>query len=109
MNFQELLQTIDKQAFEQVLAHYHVEENERTEYYAFIDRLLQKEKQVEPGILNIRIIEDEEYPDINAGVLGEDGVNYAIDFIPWDICLGYEVEEASIEKIGKEEVASCRC
>lgn len=101
MNFQELLSIINLDTFKEVLTQWHVTEDEQLLYFDFIERLKDKKPVKSDNILHInkRIDEDIEEFDVGAE---EGGKTYAIDFIPWEEVLGYQVNINENETTNEE-------
>jgi len=104
MNFQELLRKVDDETFQRVLGEHHVKPEEQVEYQLFIQRLLEKTPQKEPGVLTIIKIPHDDWVQYEASIENNEG-SYALDFVPWEIVLGYDVNEEHVNDISVEEFA----
>jgi len=102
VNFQELLRKVNYETFKQVLVEHHVKPEEQVEYQLFIQRLLEKTPKKEPGVLTITKIPHDDWVEYEAG-LEKDGDSYALDFVPWEIVLGYDVNEDHVNDVSIEE------
>lgn len=103
MNFQELLNELDHDAFIEVLKKWNVDEKEQKQYLSFIEKLL----TMKPIETAAELMIDTTVEKFEVGVL-EDGRFCAIDFIDWDEVLAYTVNKEEIEKVTTiEEFAFC--
>lgn len=103
MIFQELLFIINLDTLKKVLTQWHVNEDEQILYFDFIERLKAKTAIKSDSTLLIDKRIDEDIEQFDVGV-EEDSKTYAIDFVPWEEVLGYQVNINENETT-KEEFA----
>lgn len=108
MILQEALHCIDIEKFQQILDAHRVSAREQDLYRSFIELLKQKipvpSKHRLVGGLRRYDYGNGEWEELEAFLVHEgENVEYALDFIPLEECLGYQMDEISIKTHGLEE------
>jgi hypothetical protein len=97
----EYLKSLNIKKFIQVMKKYKVTEREQESYLLFIERLITEVPINSDIILKLNFEEDNE---LAISGLNKDGNTFAIDFIPWEECLGYLINEANLVNNTIEEL-----
>jgi len=101
MNFQELVASIDKNKFKEVMTDWHVEEYSQKRYLAFAEHLATLTPSKEEGELVVHKTDYGEWEDIDVYIKDSESTN-AIDFLEWEVVLGYEVNEEDVNDVTPE-------
>lgn len=103
MNFQQYLHQLDTNHFLDVMKKRHVKEAEQTLYLRFIEKLKQQKPKESDSTLNCRMEESgDEGILLPVVTVSKDGKEYAIDFIPWEEVLSYQVHPNALEAFSLE-------
>lgn len=101
MYLQEWLYEIKIDAFQTVLDNYHISSEEQHFFHRFIQQLKTKQREENDGIL---VFQKREYDGVIDVRVYQEEQYYAIDFVPWETCLGYQVDESFRTYLTAEEM-----
>jgi len=101
MNFQELVASIDRDKFKEVMTNWHVEEDSQKRYLAFAEHLATLTPSKEEGELVVHKTDYGEWEDIDVYIKDGESTN-AIDFLDWEVVLGYEVNQQDVNDVSPE-------